>query len=193
MSNNNKQKLCFIDVETTGLDCKKSGIFELSVIITDLDGVELDSIDISFNPGDVYISEEALGVVGMTREEILSNPKTSHEAYLEFTEFLSKHVNRFDRKDKLHFMAYNAPFDSGFVREWMARNDDKYYGAYFYHPPVCVMNAVAFISLPVVRGGKFNSFKLSSICEAFNIEWDENEAHASNYDIRKTLELYTHL
>jgi len=190
MSKPNKPKLCFIDVETTGLNANRNGIWQVAAIITSPDGhTVLDTLKLEFNPGKtIEITEEALGVIGKSREALRALPMSSEEAYKLFVEFLCKHVNKYDKMDKLQFIAYNAPFDDKFVRSWASRNGEKYFGSYFWYPSICVMQMVAAFVMPIRP--VVQSFKLETICAMAEIEWNDDEAHDALYDIQKTRELF---
>ena len=189
----NKPKLCFIDTETTGLDRKKDNIFQISAKITDPDANEiLDQINLKFVPHSLESCHpEALEKTGYTLEELGSFPLSSPDAFKQFADWLATHVNRFDKKDKLQFLAYNAPFDSDFIREWFSKNGDDYYGSYFWTPAICVMQATAWF----VQGVRpaFPNFKLGTICECAELGWEEDSAHDADYDVEKTVELYRYL
>jgi DNA polymerase-3 subunit epsilon len=190
---NNTPKLCFIDTETTGLDRNKDNIFQISAKITDPKANEiLDEINLTFVPHSLENYEiEALEKTGYTIEQLSSFPLSSPDAFKQFTDWLATHVNRFDRKDKLQFLAYNAPFDSEFVRQWFLKNNDNYFGSFFWNPAICVMQASAWF-VQSVRGS-FPNFKLATICECAELGWDEDSAHDANYDVTKTVELYRYL
>ncbi len=40
-------------------------------------------------------------------------------------------------------MAYNARFDAYHVRAWFDKNGDKFFGSWFFHPPIDVMRLAA--------------------------------------------------
>jgi DNA polymerase III subunit epsilon len=193
MNDNYKHKLCFVDLETTGLDRKKNDIFQLSAIITDPSGDNvLDKITLSFKPYQLNDYEEAaFEKTGVTLEYLNSLELDSLTARDIFIDFLKKHVDPFNKSDKLQFIAYNAPFDSEFLREWWNKANDPYFGSLFWNPPICVMQAAAWF-VRRVRGALFN-FKLGTICEAAELGWDDSKAHDAEYDITKTLELYRYL
>ena len=91
----------------------------------------------------------------------------------------------------MHFIAYNAQFDSEFMREWWKKADDPYFGSLFWNPPICVMQAAAWF-VQRVRGALPN-FQLGTVCESAGVGWDESKAHNAEYDIQKTHELYKYL
>lgn len=184
-----KIKKCFIDVETTGLDVSKHSIHQISSIMIDENGKEIDSFNMKLRPFKAEYEQSALDIAGITYAELLEPEReTSGACFLLFQEFLNKHVNRFNKKDRLQFVAYNSEFDERFVREWFNEHDDSFYGAYFWNPSICVMKTAAWFLRD--HRAKLNSFKLKAICNFAGIKFDENLGHDSMYDITKTLELY---
>lgn len=183
-----KIKKCFIDTETTGTDTSKYSVHQLASIMMDENGKCIDYISLTFKPYKSEVENSALNVVGITYEELMNREMTSGEAFLKFQDYLNKHVNRFDKKDKLQFVAYNSEFDERFVREWFNEHDDNYFSAFFWNPSICVMKAAAWL----LRNDRhlLSRFKLQSVCEFAKIEFDPDEAHSALYDIKKTVELY---
>jgi DNA polymerase III alpha subunit (gram-positive type) len=186
-------KLCFIDVETTGTDPKRHNIFQLSARITDSTAENvLDQINLTFVPHSLDEYENgALEKTGYSLDDMRNLSMSSEEAYSKFVTFCDAHVSRFDKKDKMHFVAYNAQFDSNFVREWFAKNGNPYYGSYFWNPPLCVMIGAAWLTQGV--RGALPDFKLGTLCQSAELGWNEDHAHDASYDINKTVELYRYL
>lgn len=189
----NGYKLCFIDVETTGTDPKRHNIFQLSARITDSTAeTVVDKIDLTFAPHSLDEYEEgALAKTGYSLDDMSKLSLSSEDAYTKFIAFCDDHVSRFDKKDKMHFVAYNAQFDSNFVREWFSKNGNSYYGSYFWNPPLCVMIGAAWLTQRV--RGALPDFKLGTLCQSAELGWDETLAHDASYDINKTIELYRYL
>jgi DNA polymerase III alpha subunit (gram-positive type) len=188
----NSPKLCFIDVETTGIDRNVHNIFQISARITSPDASEvLSSFDSTFRPLTLQVQADALDQHGYSLDDLASLPTSSSTAYSEFVAWLSEHVNRYDKSDKLHFVAYNAKFDAEFVRSWFEKHDDAYFGSYFWNPPICVMMGAAWFTKRVRSA--LPNFKLSTLCQCAELGWDEAQAHDASYDIDKTIELYRYL
>lgn len=182
----------FLDVETTGLDINQNEIFQISGIVTDTELNILETHDWSFRPFTLeHIQEDALIKTGMTRDTLANLSLTSTEVYSQFIEVLNRHCDRYCKTDKLHFVAYNAKFDADFIRRFFEKNGDPYYGSWFWNPPICVMQAAAWMTMRV--RGALPNFKLGTLCECAELGWDEEAAHDASYDIHKTLELYRYL
>jgi len=179
----------FIDVETTGTDRQLHNVFQVSGILTDENYNTLEKCDLRFKPFSLdHVEQGALEKTGMTLETLNTPSLNSLEAYMQFTELLSRHCNKFDKKDKIHFVAYNANFDADFIRAWFSKHGDNYFGSWFWHPPICVMGMMTWITQRV--RGALPNFKLSTLCQCAEIEWDESKAHDAKYDIKKTMELF---
>jgi ribonuclease T len=190
--NYNGYKYCFIDVETTGLDRKHHNIFQISGTVLDCDLQEIESFDLRFRPFSLeHVEQGALDATGMTFDDLSSLPMSSEQAYQELIKILSRHCNKFDKKDKMHFVAYNASFDGDFMREFFAKHNDAYFGSWFWNPPICVMLASAWFTQRV--RGAFPNFKLGTMCQCAEIGWDESKAHDAQYDIQQTVELFKYL
>jgi DNA polymerase-3 subunit epsilon len=184
--------MCFIDCETTGLNNKLHNIFQLSGIVTDPDLTVLEKFDLRFRPFSLeYIDAGSTEKTGMTKEKLENLEMTAPEAYQEFIKVLSRHCNKYNKADKMQMVAYNATFDTDFIREFFIKNGDNYFGSWFFTPSICVMQAAAWFTQRV--RGALPNFKLGTVCKSAGLTWNEDEAHDALYDVEKTIELYTYL
>lgn len=184
-------KLAFIDLETTGLDRQKNNIWQFGMQIVDSSDVRtvLDELNLAFRPISMeHCEDAALVKCNITREYLEQHPVSSKEAFDTIIMLLSKHCNRYNKADKLQFVAYNAVFDSDFLREFFKKHNDDYYGSWFWSPALCVMQAAAFRLME--NRGSFPNFQLGTLCKAAGIAWDDNKAHDAMYDISATRELF---
>jgi DNA polymerase-3 subunit epsilon len=185
-------KLFFLDVETTGLDSLHNDIFQISGIVTDPQLNVLEKIDLRFQPLSLeHVQPEALTKTRMTLESLSELSMTSADAYTAIIECLSRHCDRYDKKDKLHFVAYNAKFDVEFIRVFFQKHGDQFFGSWFWNPPICVMQAAAWMTMRV--RGALPNFKLETLCKCAELGWDDSLAHDASYDISQTLELFRYL
>ena len=188
-------KLVFIDVETTGVDRESHEIVQLAAIVTNSDAsVTFGEINLTIRPSlpAAFIDKTAIAKCNKTVDDLMANEYSMKEAHQLFCEFLGEHINRYDKEDKAHFVAYNSGFDEDFVRRFFQRCGDDFYGAWFWTPSLCVMKEVAFILRD--HRHKFKNFRLCNVCEFLDIEFDEeNEAHDALYDVRKTIEIFNKL
>lgn len=184
--------LCFIDTETTGTDPQKNGIIQIAGVITKFCNDKLEILEI-FDlkakplPRD-EINPEALIVTGTTRE-MLETYEPSKDVYKKIVEMFSKYCDKFNRKDKMIMVAYNAIFDYNMLRSWFEKLGDKYFGSWFHFPPIDVMNT-AMMELMTVRQNLIN-FKLGTVAEYLNIKPD-GDLHDALVDIELTKKLFEH-
>jgi len=180
-------KLIYIDVETTGIAFPQSGLIQLAGAI-EIEGQKPQTFQyhIQTFPDDV-IEEEALAINGITREEMagFDNPR---KVYRDFINLLEKYVDRYDRADKFHFIGYNAIFDSNHLRAWFEKNNDKYFGSWFYFPPIDVMGMAA-LHLMTRRAG-MKDFKLLTVARELGLKVDEEKMHDARYDVGLTREMF---
>lgn len=188
-----KQKRFLVDTETTGTNPKLNGIIQLSCM-AQIDGVlQTKFLDMKIQPfpNDV-IEDTALEVNGITREELFSEDRLKPKvAFLRLLEFLATYVDRYDKTDKLHFVAFRAGFDSDFIREWFAKNGDTYYGAWFWTPPLCVMTMAGYFLQR--HRHKLENFKLRTVFSFLFPDaaavYSEEQWHDSLFDIARTLDV----
>lgn len=179
-------KACFIDVETTGLDPVKNGIIQISGdIFSDERLVVPFNFKVAPLPIDA-ISATALSVSGTTREDISGFP-TPQKVKLLLTNIFAKQVDKYDSKDKMFFIGYNAYFDMQFMREWFRKLGDTYFGSYFWYPPIDVMILAGYKLMSVRKD--MPDFKLHSVAKQLGITVDSSRLHDAYYDIELTKQI----
>lgn len=193
-------KLAFLDVETSGLDEKDEdgltlmaseihSILELSVII-DIEGKMKDRITLKARPfQNDNVDPRSLEINGMDPEEIKTRPPQI-EMLEALKEFLERHVDPYDKTDKLWIVAYNAEFDAEFLRALWSRHGDNYFGSYFWTPPLDIMQIIAFSLIGEDVRSSFPNFKLSTVASKLGIHVAEDKTHDSMYDTRLCRQLY---
>lgn len=180
-------KLIYIDVETTGIECPESGLLQLAGAI-EIDGQMVQEFNYRARPFPAdRICEKALEVNGLTREKV-DGCDHPGDVFGRFLNILDRYVDRYDRADKFHFVAYNALFDAGHLRAWFEKNNDVYFGSWFFHPPIDVMELAAVILMK--KRSSLSDFRLVTAARALGIEVDETKLHDAAYDIRLTREMY---
>lgn len=117
-----KEKVLWLDVETTGLDPEKNGVVQIAGIL------ELQApystyskcVEFSFQvrpfEGD-EVADEALSVNGFSREEIKSFPEP-HVVYMELIALLGEHLNS---QEKFTLAGQRVNFDDGFMSSWFQK------------------------------------------------------------------------
>jgi len=154
-------KILFIDIETTGLNHEVDSIRELSAIIR-VDG----RIKARYNKKNI----------------------SQREYYKTFVEFLDKYVDKFDKNDKFLFAGYNGGFDMDFIRTLFKRNNNDFYGSYFWNPYYDIMQ----IALHKLRNRRhlLENFKLGTVARFLRIPVRETSLHNAEYDCNLAKEIY---
>lgn len=175
-----RMKKIWIDVETTGLFANKDRITELAAIY---EGEVFHMYCKPFDEKPVdYDRIEA--ITGISWEFLEKMGIGDNELYNEFSGWLKSIINAYDKKDKAVFCAYNAHFDSDFIRQLFYRNGDKYYGSFFYSARIDVMTTVAE-NIEVFQGTP--NLKNETVCKHLGIDL---KAHSAIEDINATKKLY---
>ncbi len=180
-------KKIWVDTETTGTDPQKNSIIELCGII-EIDGKEVERFDFKVQPyAGSQIAPEALQVTGKTESEIQNYP-SQDKVYREFIQIIEHYVNRYDKADKFEWFGYNAKFDMDFVREFFNRNLNKYFGSYFWSPPIDVWLLAVYAQRE--HRAEFTSTKLWDMAQWYGLDLAKRNAHSAMDDIEVTRELF---
>jgi DNA polymerase-3 subunit epsilon len=176
-------KSIFIDCETTGLRPGQSGVLQIAGFI-EINTKLVETFDMKCRPfPDDKVEEQALIVNGLSKEEIDEYPSPL-DTYRKFIHLLRRYVDPYKKEDKFLWFGYNAPFDMDHLRAWFTKNEDTYFGSYFFFPPIDVMTIAAYM-LQEERP-RFKNFKLATVAEYLNITIEEGELHTALYDIKLT-------
>ena len=196
-----KQKLVFIDVETTGTDPERNGLTQISGCIQ-IDDEVMESFDYFVRPyPQDQIENAALEVTGMDRRQFLPPDDPNHLAvpgqefedprfiYARMAVMFGKYVGQYDKADKFQFVGYNAhSFDMPFMRRFWEKNGDRFFGSWFWYPCLDVMLVWAQILQPV--RAELSNFKLATVARHCGIKVDDSRLHDSQYDIELTRDLW---
>jgi DNA polymerase-3 subunit epsilon len=182
-------KTIYIDTETTGLNNRTCAIWQLAGIIKDGSVTEEFNFLIAPHEKADFTTFKYEDLKTPSKEVMLSyTPHT--EIYKQFISLLDKYVDRYDSSDKFHVIGYNVQFDVDFLRNFFARNNDEYFGSWFWHPPIDVM----YLASAVLAGERslLPNFRLSSVYEyVFNETFPD--AHDAMADIKATEKLLNEL
>lgn len=180
-------KILFYDSETTGLNSNTCGLIEIAGTLV-IDDIIVDQWEVKMTtfPSDV-IEESALEKNGVTMEELQSR-QSPENAFLQLISHLEKHVDRYDKNDKYIVCAYVADFDNRFLRKFFEKNYDNFFGSWFWHPWIDIMNLAAYI-LQKERT-KIASYKQESIADYLGIAHNKEKLHGAAYDRDLALEIY---
>ena len=181
-------KKLFIDVETGGVELSdKVPVLQIAGIF-EVDGNLQDEFNFFIAPDqDQYVSPGALEITGKTMDEILERP-TAIEVFRDFTDRIKGYVNQYDKKDKMQFIAYNEPFDNFFIRSFFRRNNDNFFGSFFWNPGICIMR----MAHDYVGEGRPNleNFKLQTVAEYMGLSDDNTDWHNAKTDIEISRLMY---
>lgn len=175
-----KDKISFIfDTETNGLN--NCSVLSISFIISQYDKVLAKETRYYF--AKESYNKKAIKVNGLTKEVIKSKRKgCSYPLYFEddynwLVDIMKKYrVN--------NIVAHNTNFDIKFLpRQIKEKIEDNTYSIY------CTMkNNSKFVGIK--KGNRYKYPSLSEACKAYGINFDDNEAHSSEYDTLKAYELF---
>lgn len=186
-------KIFYLDTETGGPDPRYHSLLQLSGAI-EIDWEVKEKFDLFVRPypDDPEITKEASDKHGITAEVIAANPEKFRppaEVYGKVLSILDNYVNKFDKLDKCHMVGYNViNFDDPVLRRFFSRNDNVYYGSYFWYPPVDVMAIYGADWAPYRH--KFPNFQLKTVAKAAGLKVEEEKLHDGLYDIKLTRELF---
>lgn len=179
-------KQIFLDLETTGTDPEKNGIYQIGGIIRYDNVYEEFELDC-----DIFQEDEvdplAFEKTNVKPDDLRKYPDP-YETYQRFMNILSKYIDKFNKKDKLFFINAGAEFDAKFLRKWFKSNGDSYFGSWFWHPPLDLF-PLALEYLKDERSEMVN-FKLSTVCEHCGIQVDKKKTHTALYDAKLAIALY---
>jgi DNA polymerase III subunit epsilon len=180
-------KIVYIDLETTGTDENKHAIHQIAGYVEkDWQIVETFNYKVRPRPGS-FAEPKALEIGHVTAEQIKAYPPHT-EVYAQFIKMLARHINKFDKKDKAFFTAYNASFDNKFMRRFFEDNNDAYFGSWFWSGTLDVMG-IALNKLKEERHEMLN-FQLATVAQKLGITVASGETHDAMNDIRITREMY---
>lgn len=188
--------LCFIDTETTSVKPWATSLVQVAFIIYDMTNKKfVTKFNSHVRPfeSDPEPDPKALEVNGLLLEDLPTFPDPI-EVQTALTNFWGKYVDKFDTKAKMHFVAYNAPFDYDVLQAfWKKCNEatgksKNYLGSYFWKQPIDVM-ILANNFLKEERYGMKN-FKQCTVAEQLGIDFSEDELHDALADIKLMIKIY---
>jgi DNA polymerase-3 subunit epsilon len=181
-------KIVFFDLETTGVLPNKHGIHQISGEIV-INGEPKETFDFKVRPNPkAEITQEALDVAGVTKEQILAYPPME-AVFQQFIALLDKYADRFNKKDKYFLCGFNnASFDNQFLRGWFLQNGDKYFGSWFWSNTIDVM--VMATPYLATKRAEMENFKLATVAKALGIDVSDEHLHDASYDIYLTKAIF---
>lgn len=184
-------KLMYYDLETSGLDPKNSAILQLAMII-EIDGKVVEQLSWDMKPHTgANVEVRALEVNGIDSADLYKRPDPANQ-YLAFKKVLDRHVDKFDRHDKITLAGYNnANFDDPFLRELFKRNETgrrfSVFGSYFSHFSLDARHLITWLHhcAQIDRPGhQLADQKLLTVCNHLGIPL--KDAHEAMADVVAT-------
>lgn len=179
-------KEIWLDCECGGLVVGKNPLIQVAGDIV-IDGRVRNTFDIKMNAGGLELEKEALEVIKKTPEEIALYQSPA-EAFKQFKSLLKRYVNPYNKKDKFEWYGYNPRFDVDFVRDWFEKNNDKYFGSWFWMPVYDVWQ-MAVHAMREHRSD-FENTKLWTMAKLYGVDVDQYVAHDAASDSAVCRALY---
>jgi DNA polymerase-3 subunit epsilon len=187
-------KMIYIDAETGGPDPNNCALLQLSAAI-EIDWEIKEKLDyyIVPYPDDPPITQEATDKHGITAEIIKQNANNRFVspdfAYANFKEVLGRYVDPFNKEDKFFMVGYNVlTFDDVVLRRLFSRNNDVYYGSWFWYPPIDMMAICADALLS--KRQTMPNFQLDTVATMMGVKIDPQLLHNAMYDVQITREIF---
>jgi DNA polymerase-3 subunit epsilon len=188
-------KVIWNDTETTGLT-ELHGLHQWSAKVF-IDGVEKESIDLKMRPYMTdLIEDSALEASHVTREELFADDRLEPDvAYKAIIALCGRYVDKFDRKDKFIWKGFNSRFDMDRTRDFFLKNNDTYFGSWFWFPPADIMGlAIHILQRERVR---LDDFKQKTVWEylhpTLKDKYKEEEWHDALFDLDRCRDIETAL
>lgn len=182
-------KLCFLDLETTGVDPKKHAVIQIALAVQV--GPEIDHLRNFFSDVMPFkgqnIDKQALALRSLTVDDLRNYPPAG-SVHQELCGVLGHIVSKFDKRDKLTIVSYWGHFDPDFLREWFMNCGDSFYGSYFWSNSIDV-SSLASQALQAERPD-MEDFKLSTVAEVMGVQVDQSKLHDASYDVDLLKEVY---
>lgn len=182
-----KQKLCFLDVETSGKNPKQSGILKLAgkVVCND---EEICRFNYRMRPikSDV-IEAEAMSVNKIDRQEMLSWPDPQDVLRDFIFNLETARAGDSWLENLLIPVGFNVGFDMGFLREWFYRCGSHAFPKIFSFVQYDVYHLVHLLGHFKVLP-QFPQYKLTAVCASLNIPL--KDAHDAMADVEATEKVF---
>lgn len=176
--------ILWLDVETTGLDCKVNGVIQIAFLL-EVNGKVVDKFHSNIKPfDDCVYTEKAEEIHGKSKKEISKYPEES-DVMINLIRFLDKNKYLY-RYPKLTIAGYNSRFDMDFLIQLFERSSSKYYYFFNYYDKD-VYALVKILDISGILNGKVSK-KLEPICEVMGVKLEK--AHDAMADIVATRKLY---
>ena len=180
-------KILWIDVETTGLNPYKHAIVQFGGIV-EIDKMVKERFNLTCNPGDREITDRALEVNGLTREEIhgYRDPEIVKN---ELLEIFGRYVKNINTRDKFIIGGYNVAFDLKFIDAFFKSFNEKYLFSYIRSTAVDPMHMLAYMEyenmMPEIKN--MEKRKLSDLAKLFDVDMPKEHDAACDIDVTRKI------
>lgn len=174
-----KNRLFFIDCETTGLDPSRHEIWQFAYLL-EIDGEVKAEQTVLIKPERAWTAKakEMAGDAAIGIDKAMSQKDFVRKLILQV---LNQVVDPYNPEDKLFLLAYNSPFDKEFLLRTFDRAGEKYFFSYFFMPDICVMRQAAGRLMD--KRPSMSNFKQGTAAEALGIKVDPEKLHDAGYDL----------
>ena len=174
-------KVCYLDVETTGIDAVKYDIIQLAMIL-EIDGKVEKTFCFDIKAVDPTVYDRRALNVHNTSVEALSEGYEPLDVHKSLVTLLDKYVDRYNKADKFFLAGYNTRFDAEHLSNFFRKCDDKYYGSYFNWQLVDGMSMV--YNLVYMGALSLPNYQLGEVCKHFGIPLKDK--HNALADLKAT-------
>lgn len=178
-------KIFWFDVETTGLQPWKHDIVQLACMV-EIDNVVKEEHSWFIRPFDeAAMDPKALAVNNLTPEQVAKFPEPTTVFNQDLIPLLSRHVDKFDKNDKLCPAGFNVDFDIDFLQQFFKKNGDKWYGSWFNYDAIDPLQHLRFMQPVNEKVQEMPNKKLITACQMYGVPLGD-DAHEAMADIRAT-------
>ncbi len=182
-----KNKIFWLDTETSGLDAVRNDILQIAYII-EIDKEVKEKGQFYCQPFSFdNLEQSALDINCLEIAQIKTFP-SPQEIHKKIKAVLEKYVDKYDKNDKFSMTGYNVQFDFKFLQEFFKKSGDFYFGSLLDYHTMDILSLVYIMQFK----GKINlpNYKLVTVCEALGIEL---QAHNAMSDIEATRKVFYEL
>ena len=186
------EQLVFVDLETGGVDSWRP-IMQIAAIAVDSNLRELETLEIKLRFDPQRMKRACFRKRHYSRHVWAREAVSEQEAGERFASFLKRHAT-IDLVSATHrpyrvaqLVAHHAAFDGPFLASWF-RRIDRYLPA---HPRVlCTHQRALWLFHENKTLSPPADYRLSTLCQYFDVRLKAHEAHEALADVRATVELY---
>lgn len=171
-----------VDIETGGFDPNTNAILEIAITLIEEDQNHFfvgETVRHHIEPfQDSIIEEESLNFTNIKLDHPLRKAVSEQDALTNIFKVINRAKNKHECSRAI-LVGHNAHFDSSFLNAAVKRCNIK-------KTPFHKFSVIDTVSLGVLATGQT---VLARICDALNIDYDNDEAHSAAYDSRVTAEV----